>query len=153
MDDEDLVRRLMSRALIDAGYRVVEARSGADAVAVLSANPRDIQVVVSDIAMPGMTGLELAAVASPRWPTIPLLLVSGQGRPPEEYRGSFLPKPFAPDSLVAAVVSLVPVADGGEEVLAATRSAAPAPGRRPSPAGPAPVSPARPPPPALRPPR
>lgn len=112
VDDEDLVRRLMARALSDASYAVMEARSGAEAVAVLSANPGRIQLVVSDIAMPEMTGVELAAVVTERWPTIPLILVSGQSRPPDDYRGTFLPKPFAPDSLVAAVVSLLPDTNG-----------------------------------------
>lgn len=112
VDDEDLVRRLVARALSDAGYTVMEARSGAEAMAVLSADPGRIQLVVSDIAMPEMTGLELAAVVTERWPTIPLLLVSGQSRPPNDYRGTFLPKPFAPDSLVAAVVSLLPDTNG-----------------------------------------
>lgn len=112
VDDEDLVRRLVARALSDAGYTVMEARSGAEAMAVLSADPGRIQLVVSDIAMPEMTGLELAAVVTERWPTIPLLLVSGQIRPPNDYRGTFLPKPFAPDSLVAAVVSLLPDTNG-----------------------------------------
>jgi two-component system cell cycle sensor histidine kinase/response regulator CckA len=108
VDDEPLVRRFMARALSGAGYQVLEAPSGTEAVAMLSADPAGIQLVVSDIAMPEMSGLELAAVVRERWPTILLLLVSGQGQPPVEYRGSFLPKPFAPDSLVAAVVSLMP---------------------------------------------
>jgi two-component system cell cycle sensor histidine kinase/response regulator CckA len=107
VDDEDLVRRLMARTLTDAGYRVVEARSGVEAVAVLSSDAGGIHLVVSDIAMPRMTGVELAAVVTERWPTVPLLLVSGQGRPPDDYRGSFLPKPFTPDSLVAAAISLL----------------------------------------------
>ena len=100
VDDEPMVRRFMARALSEAGYQVLEAPSGVEAVAVLSTNPAGIQLVVSDIAMPQMSGLDLAAIS--------LLLVAGQGRPPAEYRGSFLPKPFAPDSLVAAVVSLMP---------------------------------------------
>lgn len=108
VDDEPMVRRFMARALSEAGYQVLEAPSGVEAVAVLSANPAGIQLVVSDIAMPQMSGLDLAAIVGERWPTVSLLLVSGQGRPPAEYRGSFLPKPFAPDSLVAAVVSLMP---------------------------------------------
>jgi CheY-like chemotaxis protein len=113
VDDENLVRRLMARSLSDAGYRVMEAASGTEAVAVLSVHQGGIHLVVSDIAMPEMTGLELAAVVAERWPSIPLLLVSGQGRPPDDYRGSFLPKPFAPDGLVAAVVSLLPEGRGG----------------------------------------
>jgi CheY-like chemotaxis protein len=108
VDDEPLVRRFMARCLSEAGYQVAEAPGGVEAVAMLSANAAGIQLVVSDIAMPQMSGLDLAAVVGERWPTIPLLLVSGQGRPPGEYRGSFLPKPFAADSLVAAVVSLMP---------------------------------------------
>jgi two-component system cell cycle sensor histidine kinase/response regulator CckA len=112
VDDEDLVRHLMARALADAGYTVMEARSGIEAVALLVAKVGAIQLVVSDIAMPSMTGLQLAAAVSQRWPTVPLLLVSGQSRPPDDYRGSFLPKPFAPDSLVAAVVSLLPDPNG-----------------------------------------
>jgi two-component system cell cycle sensor histidine kinase/response regulator CckA len=112
VDDEDLVRHLMARALADAGYTVMEARSGIEAVALLVAKVGAIQLVVSDIAMPSMTGLQLAAAVSQRWPTVPLLLVSGQSRPPDDYRGSFLLKPFAPDSLVAAVVSLLPDPNG-----------------------------------------
>jgi CheY-like chemotaxis protein len=107
VDDEDLVRRLMARALSDAGYRVVEARSGVEAVALLAANPGGIHLLVSDIAMPRMTGLELAAVVTERWPTVPMLLVSGQVQPPPEFRGCFLPKPFTPDDLVVVAVGLL----------------------------------------------
>jgi two-component system cell cycle sensor histidine kinase/response regulator CckA len=108
VDDEDIVRRLMARTLAEAGFLVLEAGSGTEAVALLSADPHRIQLVVSDIAMPEMTGLDLARVVSQTWPSLPLLLVSGQARPPDDFRGSFLPKPFAPDALVAAVISLVP---------------------------------------------
>jgi two-component system, cell cycle sensor histidine kinase and response regulator CckA len=108
VDDEDLVRRLMSRTLTEAGYEVVEARSGVEAVTLLAAAPGRIQLVVSDIAMPGMTGLDLAGVIAERWPMVPMLLVSGQVQPPPEFRGCFLPKPFTPDSLVAVAVSLLP---------------------------------------------
>ena len=107
VDDEDPVRRLMARALSDAGYRVVQARSGTEAMALLAANPGGIQLLVSDIVMPMMTGLELAAVVTERWPTMPMLLVSGQVQPPPEFRGCFLPKPFTPDSLVAVAVGLI----------------------------------------------
>lgn len=108
VDDEDVVRRLMTRALTGAGYEVVEARSGVEAVALLGADHGRIQLVVSDIAMPGMTGLDLAGVIAKRWPMVPMLLVSGQVQPPPEFRGCFLPKPFTPDSLVAVAVSLLP---------------------------------------------
>jgi len=71
VDDEDLVRRLMARTLAEAGFLVLEAGSGSAAVALLSADPYRIQLVVSDIAMPEMTGLELARVVAERWPSTP----------------------------------------------------------------------------------
>jgi DNA-binding NtrC family response regulator len=73
---------------------------------------------VSDIAMPGLTGLELAAVMEQRWPTVPILLVSGQGGPPAGYAGQFLPKPFLPERLVAAVAELLPPVEAERESAA-----------------------------------
>ncbi len=108
VDDEDLLRHLMSRALTDAGFRVLEAQDGEEAQALLGTVGTQIGLVVSDIAMPRMTGLELAALIAERWPTVPVLLVSGEGAPPESYRGDFLPKPFLPNTLVEAVSGLLP---------------------------------------------
>lgn len=70
-----------------------------------------VGLVVSEIVMPGMTGLQLAAIIAARWPAVPVLLVSGQGGPWAGYLGHFLPKPFTPDALVAAVTELLPSAD------------------------------------------
>ena len=53
-----------------------------------------------------MTGLEMAAVIAEQWPTMPVLLVSGEGAPPDSYRGGYLAKPFLPDTLVEAVAGL-----------------------------------------------
>jgi CheY-like chemotaxis protein len=108
VDDEDLLRHLMSRALTDAGFRVLEAQDGEEAQALLGTVGTQIGLVVSDIAMPRMTGLELAALIAERWPTVPVLLVSGEGAPPESYRGGFLAKPFRPNALVEAVSGLLP---------------------------------------------
>jgi two-component system, response regulator FlrC len=58
--------------------------------------------------MPGMNGVELAAVIEERWPGIPVLLISAHGAPPASYTGSFLSKPFSPDTLVSAVSDLLP---------------------------------------------
>jgi DNA-binding NtrC family response regulator len=65
-------------------------------------------LVVSDIDMPRMTGVELAAVTAARWPAVTVLLVSGQGGPPRSYEGRFLGKPFTPDELIATVDELLP---------------------------------------------
>ena len=119
VDDEEALRRFMARALTDAGFRVLEARDGEEAGALLATLvPDRVGLVVSDIAMPGMTGAELAKMMTERWPTVPVLLISGEGTPPADYRGGFLPKPFLPGTLVAAVKALLPSmgsARGGQE--------------------------------------
>jgi DNA-binding NtrC family response regulator len=106
VDDDDLVRHYMTRALKDAGFRVLEAHDGEEALRHLGATA--IGLVVSDVAMPRVTGLELAKVIAERWPTLPVLLVSGEAVPPDGYRRGFLPKPFTPDTLVDTVNGLLP---------------------------------------------
>ena len=59
--------------------------------------------------MPEMTGTDLAALVASQYPSTPVLLMSGQGRPSADYPGPFLPKPFTPDALLEAVGGLVPL--------------------------------------------
>ena len=109
VDDEDVVRRITARILAGAGFRVLEAHDGEQAATLLATlGTNAVGLVVSDIRMPGMSGIELAAVVSERWPTLPVLLVSGQGGPPAGYPVPFLPKPFLPERLLAAVHDLLP---------------------------------------------
>jgi len=109
VDDEELVCHLTARILSDAGFRVIEAHSGDEAIALLGTlAPDGIDLVVSDIAMPGMTGVQLAAKIATQWPAVPVLLVSGHGGPDSGYQGSFLPKPFTPEALLSAVSALLP---------------------------------------------
>src|SRR5215211_3777229 len=102
VDDEPGVRRYIARVLADARLRVLEVPDGGAAAALLARlGAGVIGLVVSDISMPGVTGVELAAVIGKRWPTVPIVLVSGQGGPPAGYAGHFLPKPFLPEALIA----------------------------------------------------
>jgi CheY-like chemotaxis protein len=94
---------------VDAGFRVLEVHSAFEAVALLSTLEGKVEFVVSDIAMPGMTGLELAAHMADRWPAVPVLLISGWGGPPAGYRGAFVLKPFTWDVLLDAVAGLAPL--------------------------------------------
>ena len=98
-----------ARILTEAGFRVVAAHDGSEALALLAAFEGQVQLVVSDIAMPGMTGVQLAQTVTTRWPALPLLLMSGQS-PGPDYVGRFLPKPFTTDSLLETVAALVPAA-------------------------------------------
>jgi CheY-like chemotaxis protein len=109
VDDEEMVCHLAARILTEAGFRVVAAHDGSEALALLAAFEGQVQLVVSDIAMPGMTGVQLAQTVTTRWPALPLLLMSGQS-PGPDYGGRFLPKPFTTDSLFETVAALVPAA-------------------------------------------
>ena len=53
--------------------------------------------------MPRITGEELAAIIAERWPALRVLLLSAHGHPGADYQGSFLAKPFQPDTLLALV--------------------------------------------------
>jgi CheY-like chemotaxis protein len=109
VDDEPVVCHLTARILTDAGFHVLEAHSGSEAVALLSTLDGSVQLVVSDIAMPGMTGVQLAAAMADRWPATPVLLISGLGGPATGYTGRFLAKPLAPEALLDTVGELVPI--------------------------------------------
>jgi CheY-like chemotaxis protein len=104
VDDDEPVRRYMARGLANAGYRVLLAADGQEAWTLLETV--GVDAVVTDVSMPCMDGLQLAAGVAKRWPTIAVLLVSGQNRP-AECRGPFLPKPFAVAELVSAVSGLL----------------------------------------------
>jgi DNA-binding NtrC family response regulator len=108
VDDEETVCRYTARALADAGLRVLEAHDGEEAVALLASLGAAVWLVVSDVDMPRMTGVQLASVVAGRWPGVQVLLVSGQGTPPRSYEGRFLRKPFTAEELVAAVRGLQP---------------------------------------------
>jgi len=108
VDDEEVVCRYTARMLRDAGLRVLEAHDGEEALVLLETRgPTAVGLVLSDIAMPRMTGVELAAAIGERWSTVPFPLVSGQGGPSSDYPGAFLGKPFTPDALIAAVGELL----------------------------------------------
>ena len=74
-DNED-VRRVMREQLVDLGYSVVEAESGDEAM-VLADQLEDLQLVVSDIVMPGLSGIELARRLREERPEVKVVLVSG----------------------------------------------------------------------------
>jgi two-component system, cell cycle sensor histidine kinase and response regulator CckA len=107
VEDDASVRQYTARVLADAGFRVLVAYDGEEAMTLLtSLGPTVVRLVLSDVEMPRRTGLELAAAIAERWPNLPVLLVSGQ--PLDYWNGPFLPKPFTPEALIAAVQHLLP---------------------------------------------
>jgi CheY-like chemotaxis protein len=107
VEDDAAVRQYMARVLGDAGFRALVSQDGQEAIELLtSLGPAVVWLVVSDIGMPRVTGVELARAVSQRWPELRVLLVSGL--PPARWDGPFLAKPFTPEGLIAAVSKLLP---------------------------------------------
>ncbi|MCS7190379.1 MAG: response regulator [Fimbriimonadales bacterium] len=77
VDDDDLVRETLRFVLEDGGYRVYSAASGAEALRLLEREPIDI--VLSDIFMPGMNGFDLLRQIRERAPETPVILITGYG--------------------------------------------------------------------------
>ncbi|HEX2251226.1 MAG TPA: PAS domain-containing protein [Gemmatimonadales bacterium] len=109
VEDDPQVRAVARRALQSAGYAVYEAITGLAAINFMAVHPREIDLVVSDVVMPGMNGRELADQLQGTHPDLPILFVSGYPGAEIERRGlcvegaAFIPKPFAPDALIRAV--------------------------------------------------
>lgn len=103
VDDDYLVLMNTTSMLEDMGHQVVEATSGEEALSRLGEGPFDL--VITDHAMPRMTGAELAQVAMERWPDLPILVATGYAELPEG-PGRHLPrlsKPFSQAQLSDAI--------------------------------------------------
>lgn len=107
VEDDPALRALMVRTLSAKGYRALEASDGIEALERLAADP-DIELVVTDIVMPRMNGVELAQqlAASAR---TRLLFVSAFGEEYSELPASLLEKPFSQAALIAQVERLLEV--------------------------------------------
>ena len=104
VDDEEAVRRGLSRVLRQGGHRVVEASGGQEAISLFRRDPADVGVLITDVVMPGMDGRELARVLQEDRPDLPVLFMSGHLREQEKLHQraeSFLRKPFSPDELLS----------------------------------------------------
>ena len=112
VDDEGVVRRATERLLTRLGYHVTVASSGDEALALVEGGAK-IDVVVTDVAMPGMTGSELAKHVLDRRPGTPVLFVSGYAEEllepglPDGGKLGFLPKPFSMEALAEKVRDLL----------------------------------------------
>jgi nitrogen-specific signal transduction histidine kinase/FixJ family two-component response regulator len=137
VEDEEAVRRLMSGLLTAQGYRVLLASSGEEGLAVAEAESGPIDMVVTDVVMPGMGGRQMVEALSRRWPEMPALFVSGYNDDTILQHGvssekvPLLGKPFARCELLRRVRELL---DARAEARAAERRLArPADERRAAP--------------------
>jgi two-component system cell cycle sensor histidine kinase/response regulator CckA len=106
VDDEELVRTAVKRALVSRGYQVMEAGSAAEAVDLIEREGKRIRLLLTDVIMPGGRGTELARIFREKHADRPVLLMSGYVEPDEHPGASDLPvleKPIAPAQLARAV--------------------------------------------------
>lgn len=111
VDDEEFLRRLLSRVLTEAGFSVVEAENGAVALETARRINGGLGLVVTDIHMPVMDGMEFARQFRPLHPAVPILFITGRDLPASP-DGSMptkelLRKPFRSEAFLAAVSQLV----------------------------------------------
>lgn len=109
VDDDPMLRDLARRMLERLGHRVAVVGSGAEALDVLSREASNVSIVVTDLTMPGMGGMELIEALQARYPSLPIVAISGftmQGTAREQLaarRVGFLAKPFHMRELASAI--------------------------------------------------
>ena len=112
VDDEPLVLELTASMLAELGCDVITADDGMEALAKIDEDD-SIEVMITDINMPGMNGFELADTAQRRHPRLRILVCSGspffiENLPPSlQQQVAFLQKPFVPKMLADAVQNLL----------------------------------------------
>jgi PAS domain S-box-containing protein len=108
-EDDEQVRAVIRRVLARAGYNVLEARSGGEALAIAERHLDSIDLLMTDVVMPEMGGPELAAALKSRRPALRLLYMSGYTDDSMLRHGllegdvSFIQKPLTPDLLLRRV--------------------------------------------------
>jgi PAS domain S-box-containing protein len=109
VEDEPEVRRLVEKLLRLKGYRVLSAASPADAIAISRRHEASIDLLLTDVIMPGMNGRELSRVLAPTRPSMRVLYMSGYTDVGVSQQGilargtAFLSKPFTPEALARKV--------------------------------------------------
>jgi PAS domain S-box-containing protein len=109
VEDEDSVRSVAARVLLNQGYTVIQARNGEEALELLAELGEDIDLILTDVVMPDMGGLALAKKLRAQWPNLQLVYMSGYSESDKlqpgtgGFDGPFLQKPFSAESLVTKV--------------------------------------------------
>ena len=121
VDDDDDVRAVAAAMLDEAGYRVIEAGSGGAALECLERHAGRITLLIADIAMPGMSGVELAHAVRLGRPDLPILFITGfagTALPPTDVRQDrLLRKPFHASELAAEVAVLLAECSTGGTIV------------------------------------
>jgi len=115
VDDEEFILETAREALRDVGYRVLTAKGGDEALRQVDDHD-DVEVVITDLRMPNMDGLDLIRTLRARYPNLPIIAASGMadGRSEDALQAgahTFLAKPFSEEELQGALREALRAAD------------------------------------------
>jgi CheY-like chemotaxis protein len=116
VEDQEAVRGLVSKVLAASGYRVIEAGGGSQALALPDTELLSIDLLITDMMMPGMSGRELAARLRVRRGTLRVLFISGYTASADVRQSmtdpgvAFLQKPFSPEEITTKVDEILSAA-------------------------------------------
>jgi len=115
VDNDAVLRMLLTKFLTFVGYTALEARSGAEALKLAKRHPETIDLLLTDVMMPGMNGFELVEVFPDFHPETKVLYMSGHvfdvpavGDAAKAHPDAFMIKPFWAEQLLEKVQSLLP---------------------------------------------
>jgi PAS domain S-box-containing protein len=117
VEDEDAVRFMVAEALRDLGCEVLEASDGPSGLRIVQSR-EPVDLLVTDVGLPGLNGRQLAEAARQAWPGLPVLFISGYAAkvfgPADLAPGmELIPKPFALDTLTARVRAILEASPTG----------------------------------------
>ena len=109
IDDDELLRGVLAKALTHAGHSVIQASDGLQGIDLVRATAIDL--VITDVIMPVQEGIETITVLRKQWPKLPVLAMSGGASHSKLYLDiaakigakRVLQKPFTPQELIAAI--------------------------------------------------
>ncbi len=113
VEDEERVRKFASDSLRQYGYFVIEAENGPHALEIVSTIEEKVDIIISDVIMPGMNGVDLVKQLQQKWPNAKVLFMSGytddvlSDNPGLQTQYPFLSKPFGPVALLQKVRELL----------------------------------------------
>jgi DNA-binding response OmpR family regulator len=108
VEDDNMLRNILAQALADEGFPVLTAEDGEEALAIASSMDGHLALVVTDILLPEMDGLDLAARLASLTAPPPVLFISGiRGR--RDVPGPVLAKPFGPSAFLEQVTRMLSV--------------------------------------------
>ena len=127
VENEYALRELMRRFLEGSGYAVLNARDGDEALSVATAHPTPIDLLLTDVVMPGMSGLELSQNLKKSRPGMPVLFMSGYSEEVLSRVGfmgpgeAFFQKPVTPARLYAKIREILRLTSPQSHAAGASR--------------------------------